>query len=183
MERNEFSVLVKAMKAVYSDPKFITDKDAFNVWYELLKDIPYAVCQASIHKYMSNNKFPPTIADIRQISSELTSPQTMNEGEAWSLVYKAITNANYHAQEEFDKLPKECQRAIGNPAILREWAGMNIGEVNTVIQSNFMRSYKVEAKRSQEYNQLPSTTKELIDKLTDTMNGKLIENKGGNIDG
>ena len=175
MERNEFSVLVKAMKAVYSDPKFIADKDAFDVWYELLKDIPYGVCQASIQKYMSTNRFPPTIADIRQGSVELVTPDAMNEGEAWSLVYKAICNANYHAQEEFDKLPKECQKAVGNPAILREWSMMDTGEVNSVIQSNFMRSYKVEVKRSQEYAALPSATKDFIGKLE----SKLLVNKEG----
>lgn len=179
MDRNEFSILVKAMKAVYSDPKFITDKDAFNVWYELLKDIPYEVCQAAIHKYMSTNRFPPTIADIRQISTEITAPVMMNEGEAWALVYKAVCNSAYNAKEEFEKLPKECQKAVGNPAILREWAGLDKSEVNTVIQSNFMRSYKVEVKRAQEYNLLPNATKDLIDKLADTMNNKLIESLEG----
>ena len=34
MELNQFATLVKAMKAVYSDPKFIADKDAIMVWYE-----------------------------------------------------------------------------------------------------------------------------------------------------
>ena len=41
MTREEFAVLVKAMKAVYSSENFIADKDAFDVWYGLLKDLPY----------------------------------------------------------------------------------------------------------------------------------------------
>lgn len=168
MEREEFSNLVKGMKAVYSDPKFITDRDAFNVWYEMLKDIPYMICQASVHKYMATNKFPPTIADIRQGAMEITEEKELNEGEAWSLVYKAISNASYRAKEEFEKLPEDCQRAIGSPAILKEWASMDIGEVNTVIQSNFMRSYKVERKRSKELAQLPSVTRDLIAKVVES---------------
>lgn len=176
MERNEFSVLVKAMKAVYSDPKFITDKDAFNVWYEILKDIPYELCHAAIYKYMATSKFPPTIADIRQIATEMAAPESLNEGEAWALVYRAICNSAYHAREEFEKLPIECQKAVGNPAILKEWANLNINEVNTVIQSNFMRSYKVESKRTQEYQQLPQVTKDFIAQLTKTSNIKLLNN-------
>ena len=179
MTRDEFSILVKAMKAVYSDPKFIADKDAFDVWYELLKDLPYMVCQTAIHKYMSSNRFPPTIADIRQIASEITSPETMNEGEAWSLVYKAICNSAYNAASEFEKLPKECQKAIGNPAILKEWASLDVDEVNTVIQSNFMRSYKVAVKRSQEFNQLPPSTKDVIAKLSGSMSVGLLEDQEG----
>ena len=166
MERNEFAILVKAMKSVYSDPKFIADQDAFNVWYELLKDIPYDICQAAIHKYMSTNRFPPTIADIRQFSTEIITPEQMNEGEAWGLVYKAICNSTYNSKAEFEELPKECQKAVGNPAILHEWASLDIDEVNTVIQSNFMRSYKVECKRSREYAQLPQQTKEIINKIS-----------------
>lgn len=41
MTREEFKTLVKGMKAVYAQPTFIPDQDAFNVWFELLKDIPY----------------------------------------------------------------------------------------------------------------------------------------------
>lgn len=175
MERSEFSILVKTMKAVYSDPKFIADKDAFNVWYELLKDIPYEICQAAIHKYMSINKFPPTIADLRQLATEIVTPEQMNEGEAWSLVYKAICNSMYGANEEFAKLPPECQKAVGNPTILREWGMLDMSEVNTVIQSNFMRSYKVECKRSKEVKQLSQGTREIIQKLADSTNMNLLE--------
>ena len=39
MEREEFKILVKAMKAVYAQPTFIPDKDAFDVWYGLLQDV------------------------------------------------------------------------------------------------------------------------------------------------
>lgn len=38
MEREQFKVLVKAMKAVYAQPTFIPDQDAFNVWFALLRD-------------------------------------------------------------------------------------------------------------------------------------------------
>lgn len=170
MKMEQFATLVKGMKAVYSDPKFIADKDAIMVWYEFFKDDDYMVVQAAIQKYMANNEFPPTIAGIRKIMNEIVNPETgMNEMEAWSLVYKAICNSAYKASEEFEKLPKECQKAIGNPAILKEWARLDIQEVNTVIQSNFMRSFKVEKKRSQELEQLPQSTRSVIQKLSDSI--------------
>ena len=178
MERSEFSILVKAMKAVYSDPKFIADKDAFNVWYELLKDIPYAMCEASLHKYMATNKYPPTIADIRQSALEIATPDVMGEAEAWALVYKAICNSTYHAREEFDKLPVDCQKAIGSPSILREWAGLATDEVNTVIQSNFMRVYKTTAKKTQEYKQLPESTRKIIEKISEQSSIGLLNKEG-----
>lgn len=175
MGKEEFAILVKAMKAVYSDVKFIADSDAFNVWYELLKDIPYEVCQAAVHKYMSTNTFPPTIADIRKIAFEVSQPEMMNEAEAWALVLRAIGNGLYNAQNEFNKLPAACQRAVGRPEVLKEWANMEIDTVNSVIQSNFMRVYKAQCQKEQEYGQLPASTKAMIDKITEHTSMKFLE--------
>lgn len=178
MTREEFSNLVKAMKAVYSDPKFIADADAIMVWYEFFKEDDYMIVQTAIKKYMANNEYPPTIARIRKNINDITNPDlSMTEGAAWSLVYRAICNSAYNAQAEFDTLPVECQKAVGNPAILKEWAGLDKDEVNTVIQSNFMRSYKVEKQRSREMQMLPPSTRDVIQKLSDGMNtdNRMIE--------
>ena len=74
MEREEFKILVKAMKAVYAQPTFIPDKDAFDVWYGLLQDLPYEQANLAIQKYMTSEKFPPTIADIRTKATEIIAP-------------------------------------------------------------------------------------------------------------
>ena len=169
MEREEFAVLVKAMKAVYSEPTFIPDQDAFNVWYELLSDISYELCGGAIKKYMSTEKYPPRISDIRKLSLDLVSPEPITELAAWSLVRIAISNSSYHAQEEFEKLPEECQRAIGSARTLKEWAMLDTKTVETVIQSNFLRSYKVACKRVEENRQLPPAVKDIVNKLAGGM--------------
>ena len=74
MEREEFKILVKAMKAVYAQPTFIPDKDAFDVWYGLLQDLPYEQANLAIQKYMTSERFPPTIADIRTKATEIIAP-------------------------------------------------------------------------------------------------------------
>ena len=66
MTREEFLILAKAMKAVWSDPKFLPDKDAFDVWYQMLSDVPYRDASIGLSAYMKTGKFPPTIADIRE---------------------------------------------------------------------------------------------------------------------
>ena len=88
MTREEFKTLVKGMKAVYAQPTFIPDQDAFNVWFELLKDIPYQQANVAIQKYMLTEKFPPTIADIREKATQIVESvdSSMSELEAWSLV-------------------------------------------------------------------------------------------------
>lgn len=164
MERAEFKTLVKGMKAVYAQPTFIPDQDAFNIWYELLKDLPYEQANIAIQKYMLTEKFPPTIADIRTKANEIvTCPdESMSELEAWSLVHKAICNSGYHAEEEFKKLPRACQIAVGNPSNLREWALMESDQVATVEQSHFIRNYRNAVQRLKEDAKLPSHLQELI---------------------
>ena len=53
MEREQFKVLVKAMKAVYAQPTFIPDQDAFNVWFALLGDLPYKQAELAVQKHMA----------------------------------------------------------------------------------------------------------------------------------
>lgn len=163
MEREQFKTLVKGMKAVYSDPKFIADKDAFDVWYSLLQDLDYDIASQAIQKYMMSNRFPPTIADIRDGATDFTAPQELNEMEAWSLVYKAICNSTYNSVSEFEKLPPLVQKAVGLPDSLREWAmteNLNL----EVVMSNFQRSYKIELQRHEELQKMPQNIRHLIEK-------------------
>jgi hypothetical protein len=176
MTREQFSILVKGMKAIYSDPKFISDKDAFDVWYTFFADDDYMVVQGAIQKYMANNEFPPTVAGIRKYVTQLTTPEDdMSEQYAWALVYKAICNANYGAQKEFEKLPEVCRKSVGSPDNLREWAMLNASEVNTVIHSNFLRSFKSAKKSQDELASLPCQMREQILKITGTHMPTMIE--------
>lgn len=167
MEREEFKTLVKGMKAVYAQPTFIPDQDAFNVWYELLKDLPYKQVSVAIQKYMLTERFPPTIADLRSKVTEIIEPELegMSELEAWSITRKAIGNSGYHAEEEFAKLPEVCQMAVGSPANLREWALMDSDQVGTVEQSHFIRNYRTAVKRISEDRKIPNQIRNLISEI------------------
>ena len=164
MERDEFKILVKSMKAVYAQPTFLPDQDAFNVWYALLKDLPYELASMAVQKHMLTEKFPPTIADLRAKANEVVEQpaEEMSELEAWALVRKAIGNSNYHADEEFARLPEVCRIAVGSPVNLREWAMMNSDQVATVEQSHFIRNYRTAAKRMTEDRKLPPAFRERI---------------------
>ena len=164
MEREEFKTLVKAMKAVYAQPTFIPDQDAFNVWYGLLKDLPYGQVNIAIQKHMLTERFPPTIADLREKSNEVIEKQLeeISELEAWSLVRKAIGNSGYHSEEEFEKLPEACKIAVGTASNLREWALMDSDQVATVEQSHFIRNYRTAVKRLSEEKKIPENLRKLI---------------------
>lgn len=166
LEREQFKTLVKGMKAVYSDPKFIADKDAFDVWYSLLQDLDYDMASQAVQKYMMSNRFPPTISDIREQCNDFTTPQELNEMEAWSLVSKAIRNSGYNSVEEFEKLPPIVQKAVGIPSQLRTWA-LDENYNEEVAMSSFQRAYKAELKRHEELQKMPQNVRNLIEKANE----------------
>ena len=169
MTRGEFKTLVKGMKAVYAQPTFIPDQDAFNVWFGLLQDLPYEQANLAIQKYMTSERFPPTIADIRTKATEIIAPaeESMSELQAWALVQRALRNSGYNSEEEFAKLPEACQRAVGTAANLKEWALMDSERVETVEQSHFIRNYRTTVQRISEEKKLPESIRLLIASMRD----------------
>lgn len=165
MTRDEFKILVKGMKAGFTSPSFIPDKDAFNVWYGLLNDLPYKVANAAIQSYMMTETKIPTPADIRRKAQMFMKTNELNELEAWALVSKALSNGYYGADEEFEKLPQLVQKAVGSPANIREWAQLDFKSLS-VIQSNFERVYSATVKRAEEYARLPEDVKAIMQKMS-----------------
>ena len=175
LTRQQFGVLVKAMKAVYAQPTFIPDQDAFNTWYMLLQDIPYPQLNIGVQLHMQSSRFPPTVADLRAAATKITAPgdQNISELEAWAVVRKAICRSGYYSQEEFDKLPPLVQKAVGKHENLREWALMEVETVGSVIQSQFLRSYRQVLQRHTEVSSLSPA-------LQEAMNAAGIEEKTDN---
>lgn len=167
MTREEWGILVKAMKAVYTSPAFLPDQDAFDTWYGLLKDLDYKLLSFGLKKYMQTEEREPTIAALRRCAQSLM-PQNkeLNETEAWHLVSVAIRNSSYHAEEEFAKLPQILQKTVSSPGQLREWAiSENIdGSWMSVTQSNFQRAYRAEVQRERERQKLSPDILKIIDR-------------------
>lgn len=185
MTREEFALIAAGLKAVYADITFIADGAAMDVWYSLLCDLPYDLASMAATKYMATQKFPPKPADIREMAASITEPESnqMSELEAWQVVYKAICNSGYNSEEEFKKLPEICQKAVGSPSMLREWALMDVDTVQSVEQSHFIRNYRAMLERSRADAKITPMLKEKIKdyRITQTheLAERMLELKGG----
>ena len=166
MTKEQFKILVKAMKAVYTNPGFIPDQYAFDVWYSILKDLDYATASRAVQMHMQTEEKPPTVAGIRKQSMKITgnTENDLNETEAWSLVLKSIRRSTYYSEEEFLKLPEIIQRSVGSPRQLREWAMLEDvdGKTLTVLQSNFQRTFRAEQQKEREKQKLSPDVSRLI---------------------
>lgn len=141
MTENEFIKIAGAIKTYFPRDNVFPTRESMELWYDMVKDLDYAVVASGLKAYVATNKFAPSISDLRDFSTRITNKQHLNESEAWSLVNKAICNSTYKSVEEFEKLPADIQKAVGSPEQLRSWA-MDEDYNESVISSGFKRVYR-----------------------------------------
>ena len=178
MTRQEALAIMAMLKTAY--PSFYKDLSkedlnaAVNLWATMFADDPAYIVTEAVKSLMCTLKYPPTIADVKEKIAAIMHPEmmTMTEMEAWQKVRRAISY--YNADETFAQLPPVIQKIVGSPNTLREWAQMEAEMVDSVIQSNFMRSYKAKMTQEKEYAMLPESTRQLIQSIAVKMDMKAI---------
>ena len=186
MDRQGAYAVMALLQANYPESFRGMTKDAaglrLNLWADMFADEPLEVVMAACKAFIATDTrgFMPAVGQIKeQISRMRSSGQDMTPMEAWGLVTKALRNSTYGAKEEFEKLPADVQRTVGSPDQLREWAMMESDEVQTVVSSNFQRSFKTRQQQSKDLEKLPGSVRGFIAELVSGMTfGALPE--GGN---
>lgn len=177
MTRKEFANIVFAIKSVFTMPSLLCSPESVTVWYESLKDLDYPTCHNAVMAYIQSEDKIPTPASIRKKIVEISRTNELNEMQAWALVSKALRNGGYHAQEEFEKLPQNVKIAVGSPEQLHNWATSDYNAIETVIQSNFMRTYRAVVEQKGKENTLSQSVKASVGIETETV--KQIETGAG----
>lgn len=162
MTREEFKVLVKGMRAIYTQATFIPDQDAFNMWYALIGDMSYEVCSVAIKKYMLTNKFPPTVADIREIAANVVNGDPLTWGESWEMALNAVRKyGSYNKQaalDSLDSITRKCVESIG-------YMELCMSENIMVERAHYQKIFDVFAKRQQTEKQIPLGLQQAINRL------------------
>lgn len=171
MTREETKKLIRVIASTYPNWKPENLSDTVDAWCWSLEDYPFEAIQASYKIYIRTDKsgFAPSVNQLITNLSKARELDSLSEGQAWALVKRAIQDGNYHSEERFNELPEIVQKAVGSPNMIRQWAMTDSDEVNTVIMSNFQRTYSVMVKRE---NDKASISPELLD-LTRTLAERL----------
>lgn len=166
MTRNETRDVLMVIQAAYPNFKVPDKTIAINTWDMFLEDYSYEQVILAVKSYILSNStgFAPSIGQIieRLQMFDKKSDDELNELAAWALVRKAIGRSGYYADEEFEKLPINCQKAVGSPENLREWGLMPIDTVESVEQSHFLRSYRSVVERERDMHKFTSEIREQL---------------------
>ena len=177
MTREETVKIIRIMVDSYPNYKPNNISETVDVWNMMLSDYDYNLVAMALKAYILSDTsgFAPSIGQLVAKIQALTKPQELSEMEAWSLVSKAIRNSGYNSVEEFANLPPLVQKAVGTPDNLRNWAVSDYRTIESVIQSNFLRTYGTVVKRENEINCMPNEIKALIDKTNINSKSAQIE--------
>lgn len=153
--------------------------ETVDVWQMMLDEYSYNQVSIALKAYVTSDTsgFAPSVGEIVAKIQLISQPQELDGMTAWGLVSKALRNGTYGAVEEFNKLPPLVRQAVGMPDNLKNWATSDYQTIETVIQSNFLRTYEVVVKRANEINRMPDNIKSLIEKTNANSYKAQIEQK------
>lgn len=151
MTQNEFGIIAAALKTYYPKEKLLPDKAAVELWYEELKDIPYDVAQAAIRKWVSTNKWSPSIADIREYAVSSANGDSKDWGKAWDEVVTAIRQFGYcRCMEALDSLSGITRETVDRIGFRTLCDSENIA----VDRANFRMIYEQLSERAKRHDQM-----------------------------
>lgn len=172
MDRKEFSQIAKAIKTYYpSSPGLFPNMAAVELWYTHLQDIPYQVCTLAVNRWVATNKWPPTIADLRESAMEVLSNEIPDWSEAWEEVMKNIQKYGfYRAVEGKEALTGITRQTVERIGYIHLCNSENI----TADRANFRDIYNSLLAREKKQAVLPAGLQAAIE----TVKQKSIEMKG-----
>lgn len=147
----------------FTEQKFET---LIAVWYNTFSEYPFATVMVGIQGYISTDTsgFPPAPGQVIKVIQDLTAEKDTNSMEAWAIVKKAVNSPRDRMEETFRTLPPLIQKVVGGHHQLMAWGNIGEDEFETVIQSNFMRTYETEKKRQKQLQMIPERIRRMIPK-------------------
>jgi len=147
-------------------------------WAAILGDLDAQVVKAAIAKLLSTKReFPPGIGEINETARAMLDTakngETMDAGEAWSRVCRAVTGfANGAAWDAALKaaLPEEAVKAAEDFGLMR--IRMRLEENAGTDFAQFRGMYETYARRRREQSALPPVIREQMAQLAEAWSTK-----------
>ena len=145
---------------------------AIELWSSAFRDDPAEIVEAAVMALIqtSDMSFRPTVGMVRRKMADIVFGEKLSETEAWLLIKGSFHEAQEEpetlggARRAWEKLPEDLQKLV-SPRQLLDWNGMDSAQIDTVIQSNFMRSYRETRERQYAKQALMRTTSEDISRI------------------
>lgn len=171
MTKNEFAKIVDAIKTFYPSDKVLPNKQAIQLWYQELLDVPYELAVMSLRKHVNTCKFPPTIAELREGVVEVTT-KCENWSDGWEQFRRAVRKFGYYQQQEaldsMDNITRKVVKRLG-------WQELCMSENLMQDRANFRMIYEQEMQQSKKSDVLPIGLRRQMEALRGESSKRLAE--------
>ena len=166
MNGKEVKEMIEFLQAVYPTYYRSLTQEALDkylvAWTVVFEPFNATDMFAGCRAYISANTtgFPPDPGSIVAYANRVRNPADDGSGiEAWNLVRRAVNSPRDQYQAAFSVLPDTIKKIVGSPATLMAWGNVDESEFDTVIQSNFLRSYEALVKKQNVESRIPDSLK------------------------
>ena len=166
MTRSDAIKLVGLVITAYPNSDKFSNKaavdNAVNLWAEFFEDDDVALVAMALKKHISICKFPPQIAELKEIMLEICAPDIIPPDEAWAAVALHIdTSSEYEGLPEPERIfPPAIAgaiKAVGyrNLRDLRRRRYDHSGKQTGLDRVAFLQAYEPEYERARKNAMLP----------------------------
>lgn len=162
MDKKEFSMFAMALKTYYPRETLLPNQQAMELWFRELCDIPFNVAEMALRKWVATNKWSPSIADIREMTSGIVNGDPLTWGESWEKALNAVRRfGSYNkgaALDSLDPITRKCVESIG-------YMELCMSENIMVERAHFQKVFEVYAKREKTNKQIAAPLLEAISQV------------------
>lgn len=169
MTKSEFMKLASALKTYFPRFETLPNAEALELWFNELKDLPYQIAVTALRKYVNtpSNRFPPTIADFREMAAQMIDNDLVPDWAAgWAQVTRAIGAYGMWnpdaAIESMDEITRACIKRLG-------WKELCMSENPVADRANFRMIYEQIQQQKKETAALPAGLKQNIAEITNNL--------------
>lgn len=160
MDKKEFALFAAALKTYYPKENLLPNSQAMELWFRQLQDIPYELAEITLEKWVSTNKWSPTIADIREHATAVKCGDKPLWSDGWEEVLRAIGKyGSYRETEALQSMTDITRQAVKRLGFRNICMSENI----MTDRANFRMIYEQIADREQTAKQLPVNLTNLIE--------------------
>jgi hypothetical protein len=162
MDRKQFATFAMALRTYYPKEAILPNQQAMELWYREIGDIPFDVAETALRKWVATNKWSPSIAEIREMTSGIVNGDPMTWGESWEKALGAVRRfGSYNkgaALDSLDPLTRKCVESIG-------YMELCMSENIMVERAHFQKVFEVYSKRERLNQQIAAPLLETIKRL------------------
>lgn len=162
MDKKEFATFAMALKTYYPREALLPNSQAMELWFRELCDLPFDVAEAAMRKWVSTNKWSPSIAELREVAAEIRHGKLPDWGDGWQQVQHAIKKYGYYRQKEamdsMDPFVRDIARRIG-------FTNLCLSDNPSADRANFRMLYEELARKEQTRQQMALPLQTTISRL------------------